>query len=185
MAGTLSYGLGLRDASLVILFFNLICCIMTAYLGTLGPKTGMRQVIQARYSFGLYSVSIIALLNLVAVVGFTIIAIIITGQTLSAVADGKMTIKVGIILAGLVGLFISFCGYKVLHIFNTYSWAVTVVSIIIVLGCSGKHLDVPVETEPATASTVLTFGCLVGGFMLPFAGIMSDFAVYYTPTVSR
>jgi purine-cytosine permease-like protein len=52
MAGTLGYGLSLRDASLVIIFFNLICCIMTAFLGTLGPKTGMRQVIQARFSFG-------------------------------------------------------------------------------------------------------------------------------------
>jgi purine-cytosine permease-like protein len=114
-------------------------------------------------------------------VGFTIIAIIITGQTLSAVSDGKMTIKVGIILGGLLGLFISFCGYKALHIFNSYSWGVTIVSIIIAVGCGGKHLNVPVETEPATASMVLTFGCLVAGFMLPFAGIMSDFAVYYSP----
>lgn len=129
----------------------------------------------------LYSVSIIAILNLVAVVGFTIISIIITGQTLSAVSDGKMTIKVGIVLGGLLGLFISFCGYKALHIFNSYSWVVTAVSIIIAVGCGGKHFNVPVETEPATASMILTFGCLIAGFMLPFAGIMSDFAVYYSP----
>jgi len=52
MAATLSFGLGLRDAALIILFFNLVCCVMTAYIGTLGPKTGMRQIIQARYSWG-------------------------------------------------------------------------------------------------------------------------------------
>lgn len=52
MAGTLSYGLSVRDTSLVIIFFNMLCCILTAFLGTLGPRTGMRQVIQARYSFG-------------------------------------------------------------------------------------------------------------------------------------
>ena len=129
----------------------------------------------------LYSVTIIAILNLMALVGFTLISVIVTGQTLSAVSDGKMTITVGIVLAAIIGLVISFAGYKVLHYFNTYSWAVTVVCIVIAVGCGGKHLNVPVETEPATASLILTFGCLIAGFTLPFAGIMSDFAVYYRP----
>ena len=52
MAGTFSYGLSVLDASMVIIFFNVVCNILTAWIGTLGPKTGMRQVIQARYSFG-------------------------------------------------------------------------------------------------------------------------------------
>jgi len=47
-----SYGLGLRDSSLVILFFTLLTSTLPAYLSTLGPKTGMRQMIQARFSFG-------------------------------------------------------------------------------------------------------------------------------------
>lgn len=47
-----SYGLGLRDSALVILFFTLLASVLPAYLGTLGPKTGMRQMIQARFSFG-------------------------------------------------------------------------------------------------------------------------------------
>ncbi|KUJ15183.1 uncharacterized protein LY89DRAFT_783384 [Mollisia scopiformis] len=181
MAGTLSYGLSVRDTSLVIIFFNMLCCILTAFLGTLGPRTGMRQVIQARYSFGPYCVSIVAILNLISVVGFTVIAIIISGQTLSAVSDGKMTITVGIVLTGLLGMVVSFCGYSVLHLFNKYSWAITIISIVIAVGCGGHHFSDPVPTEPAAASTILSFGCLVAGFTLPFAGIMSDFAVYYSP----
>lgn len=47
-----SYGLGLRDSSLVILFFTLLTTLLPAYLATLGPKLGMRQMLQARYSFG-------------------------------------------------------------------------------------------------------------------------------------
>ncbi len=46
------YGLGLRDSSLVILFFTLLTTILPAYLSILGPKVGMRQMIQARYSWG-------------------------------------------------------------------------------------------------------------------------------------
>jgi purine-cytosine permease-like protein len=46
------YGLGLRDSALIILFFTLLTTILPAYLCTLGPKIGMRQMLQARYSFG-------------------------------------------------------------------------------------------------------------------------------------
>ena len=52
MVGTLSYGLSLRDTSLIIIFFTLLCTIPPAFMGTLGPKTGLRQMIQARYAFG-------------------------------------------------------------------------------------------------------------------------------------
>lgn len=52
MVGTLSYGLSLRDASLVIIFFTLLTSTPVAYMGILGPKTGLRQMIQARYAFG-------------------------------------------------------------------------------------------------------------------------------------
>lgn len=46
------YGLSLRDSSLIILFFTLLATIAPAFLSILGPKTGMRQMIQARFSFG-------------------------------------------------------------------------------------------------------------------------------------
>lgn len=78
-AGTLGpviFGLGLRDSCLVILFFNLLCCVLPAYLWdvwffawlkgvmtclrtTWGPKLGMRQMIISRYSFGCVSLPLV------------------------------------------------------------------------------------------------------------------------------
>lgn len=55
MLGPLAFGLSLRDSSLVIIFFTLITTIAPAYMGTVGPKTGMREMIQARYAFGYVS----------------------------------------------------------------------------------------------------------------------------------
>jgi purine-cytosine permease-like protein len=46
------YGLDLRNSALIILFFILLTTTLPAYLCTLGPKIGMRQMVQARYSFG-------------------------------------------------------------------------------------------------------------------------------------
>ncbi len=62
MLGPMGFNLGLRDSALVILFFNLLSTTIPGYLSTLGPKTGMRQMIQARYSFGSASLPYIAIL---------------------------------------------------------------------------------------------------------------------------
>ncbi len=52
MLATLGMGMGLRDASLVILFFALLTSIPPAFMGIGGMETGLRQLVQARYSFG-------------------------------------------------------------------------------------------------------------------------------------
>lgn len=52
MVGTLSFGLSLRDASLVIIFFNLLSFGFTAWASLLGVRLGFRQMIQARYAYG-------------------------------------------------------------------------------------------------------------------------------------
>lgn len=108
---TVSYGLSLRDASLTILFFSLLTCIPVAYLyvlksliflcvrhltshcsrSTLGPKTGLRQMVQARYSFGLVGASLPVVLNLFTLGGYCMINSILGAQTLAGVAGGDLS----------------------------------------------------------------------------------------------
>lgn len=52
MVGTLYMSLSLRDCSLLILFFGLLCTVFPAYFSTFGARTGMRQMIHARFTFG-------------------------------------------------------------------------------------------------------------------------------------
>jgi purine-cytosine permease-like protein len=52
VAGTVSYGLSLRDSAIVITIFTALAGIPVAWMGMAGPRTGMRQMIQARYYFG-------------------------------------------------------------------------------------------------------------------------------------
>ncbi|KAK2752204.1 hypothetical protein FQN55_008094 [Onygenales sp. PD_40] len=184
MTGTLSFGLSLRNASLVILFFNLLCTVPPAYLSILGPKTGLRQMIQARYSFGIYCVYILVLLNLATVSGFTVIDCVIGGQTLAAVNTGAISVNVGIVIVSILALCISFFGYKVLHQYERYAWIPTLVSIIIATGCGGKNLVNQVTPPEPSANTILSFGGLVAGFLIPWAALSSDFCTYISPDVS-
>lgn len=46
--------MGLRDACLTILFFNLLSTAPVAYFATFGPRTGLRQMVFSRFAFGYY-----------------------------------------------------------------------------------------------------------------------------------
>ncbi|KAI1057121.1 hypothetical protein LB507_002261 [Fusarium sp. FIESC RH6] len=184
MLGPLVYGLSLRDSALIILFFCLFSTVGPAYLATFGPKTGMRQMIQARYSFGRYLVSIPVLLNLATLTGFMVIIFVVGGQCLSAVSSGHLSPDVGIVIIGILSLFISFCGFKVLHYYETYAWIPAIIAITIATGCGGSELSKQAApAAPATAPAVLSFGMIVASYMIPWAAIASDLTTYFDPKV--
>jgi NCS1 nucleoside transporter family len=182
MVGTMSFGLSLRGSALVILFFTLVSTIPVGYMCTWGPKTGMRQLVQARFAFGKYFVSLLVLLNLATLTGFCVVDSVIGGQALSAVQEGTtINATVGIVIIAVLALFISFCGFGVLHIYERWAWIPALAALIIAAGCGGKSLSHQVPVPAATASQVLSFGGLVASFMLPWAALASDFSTYMHP----
>ena len=176
-----NFGLGLQECSLVILFFCLPTAVFPVYLGTLGPKTGLRQMIQARYSFGRYLVSVPVALNLATLTGFIVVACVIGGQCLSAISDGDISETVGIVIVGALALLISFCGYDVLHRYERFAWIPALVCFVIVTGCGGSQLKKQAVTEPATAAAMLSFGMVIASYMIPYAALASDFTTYLSP----
>ncbi|OTB12463.1 hypothetical protein K445DRAFT_320897 [Daldinia sp. EC12] len=179
-----TYGLSLRDCALVIVFFCLLTAAIPAYLGTLGPKTGLRQMIQARFSFGRYFVSVPVILNLATLTGFCVVTCVIGGQCLSAVASGSLTPAVGIVIMGVMALLISFCGYDILHQYERFAWIPALVAIIIATGCGGQGLRQQAPAEPATPGGVLSFGMIIASYMIPYACLASDFTTYLNPKFS-
>ncbi|KYK62134.1 purine-cytosine permease FCY22 [Drechmeria coniospora] len=184
MLGPTIYGLSLRDSALVIVFFGLVTTIPPGYLTVWGPKTGMRQMVQARYSFGRYAVSIPVLFNLVTMMGFTVIVLVLGGQCLSAVSDGRLTATVGIVIIAVLSLLVSFAGFKVLHAFETYAYLVALVSILVTVCIGGRDLDEQWEPpQPPRARQVLDFGMVVASYQIPWAPLASDFTTYFDPKV--
>ncbi|KAL2069247.1 hypothetical protein VTL71DRAFT_15585 [Oculimacula yallundae] len=179
--GTLIFGLSLRDASLIAIFFGIICSFPVAYLSTLGPKTGLRQLIQARYSFGLYGASFLVVLNLATISGFVIISSVIGGTTLAAVNPGTISVEASIVILSIVALFISFCGMKVLHQYERYAWIPAIVAFTIATGCGGKTLMQQADKPPASTATIISYGGVIAGYLIPWAALASDFGIYIRP----
>ncbi|GJC79179.1 purine-cytosine permease fcyB [Colletotrichum liriopes] len=154
---TAQFGLSLRDASLVILFFAMLTIVPPAFMGIAGSYTGLRQLVQARYSFGYYLVSIPLLLNAATVTGFSLSSSIVGGQTLAAVNPGHIDVKVGIVITCLVSFAASFVGYRALHMWERWQWLPNLVAII------------------------LNYGGLMAGYFITFGGTASDFTAYHDP----
>ncbi|KAI8945901.1 permease for cytosine/purines, uracil, thiamine, allantoin-domain-containing protein [Xylaria longipes] len=184
MLGTFVFGLSLRDCSLIILFFCLLCTIPPAYFCTFGSRTGLRQMLHARYTFGYYVTPFIALLNLATISGFGIISCVLGGSTLAAVSGGQIDSTVGIIIIGLIGMLISFGGYRFLHQFERYSWIFALLAIVITTGVGGNKLYNQAEVAPPSPATIVSYGGVIAGFLIPWAAMASDFSVYCDPSVS-
>lgn len=107
MMGPAVFGLDLRTSVIVIVLLNASMCIPPALLATNGPRTGMRQMVQARYAMGYVPVMVIGFANCLTFIGFLSLMTILGGQCLSLASDSEMSWTVGIVVVSIIGLLVS------------------------------------------------------------------------------
>lgn len=108
-------------------------------------------------------------MNLCTIAGFGVIDCVLGGSTLAAVSGGKIDATVGIVIIALIAMVVCFGGIKVLHQYERYSWIFALVAITIATGVGGKHLVNQVTDPTASAATLVSFGGVVAGFLIPWA----------------
>ncbi|KAF9048223.1 hypothetical protein BDZ89DRAFT_1057799 [Hymenopellis radicata] len=183
------------------LWFSFNCNILSFSAGSLGllttwgPKLGLRQMIQARYSFGYFGVIVPCIFNLIGMCGFCILNCILGGQTLASVAGGHLSWRYACAINSQRGLIaiqcryrhhlshiaVSFCGIKVLSWYERVSWVPVVIVFVVALGVGGKHISNVPAAEPATAAAILSFASTIAGFVITYSGLSSDFTIYFRP----
>lgn len=68
---------------------------------------------------GWWPVKLCVLLNLVILIGYSMIDAVVTGQILSAVSPhGNLSVEVGIVIASILTLLVTTFGIKVFHHFE-------------------------------------------------------------------
>ncbi len=76
------FGLGFWDSLAVIIIFNVLGVLPVAFFSTLGPKLGLRQMTISRFSFGWVGGIIMALFNVAACIGWSVVSSHDPGQYL-------------------------------------------------------------------------------------------------------
>lgn len=72
----------------------------------------------ARYFMGYWPAKVTSFLNIVLMVGYTVLSAIIAGQMLSAVTGGSMSIVVGIVIITIITWFVSVFGMRLFHLYE-------------------------------------------------------------------
>ncbi|KAK4704490.1 hypothetical protein P7C70_g1724, partial [Phenoliferia sp. Uapishka_3] len=173
--------MGLIDSALTIVFFNLLCTLPVALFSTWGARTGLRQMVLGRYSFGTIGIYFPVLLNCIACIGWSVINTIAGASALRAVSDThQLPAAAGIIIIALVTLVVALFGYKHVHMFERYASIPVFVIFVILLGQAAPHMSSSVGGVGATeAASVLSFGGTIAGFALGWTSLAADYTVNF------
>lgn len=115
---TLLFGLNLRDSMVSGIISMIIGCLVPAYCATMGPKSGCRQMVTARFLFGQWGVKFVAVIAIIGGVGWSVVNCVLGGQMLVAI-NGNISLSVGIVVISVVSLIIAIFGIRVLLKFQT------------------------------------------------------------------
>ena len=182
------FGLSLKQSIVITIFASLLGGAVTGFAATFGAATGLRQISMSRYSFGWWPNKLIAFLNTIVQIGWAAVSCITGGLALTAVADGHVSLVVGIIILGVVAMFISFVGLKAILVYERYAWFIFFVVFLIFFGETGKYAD---NTTPATVTgsdltaSVLSLLAIIYGSSASWCTMASDYYVHYPADVSR
>ena len=189
MLGPAVYELGFRDAALCAAFGSLLGSLPVAYIAIWGPVSGCRTMIFTRYTFGWWPSKLIVILNLIVLLGYSLIGIVVAGQILSAVStNGSLSVVVGIIIVAITAWILSTFGIKIFFIYVRYAWLPSLIAYSILYGVSASQFDLitPSSGDARTiAGNRLSFFSLCFSAAITYAGEAADYFVYYPPTTPR
>ncbi|KAJ5856416.1 uncharacterized protein N7529_010360 [Penicillium soppii] len=176
------FGLSLGQTIPIVIFSTLLGAMVTGWCATMGPGTGLRQVAIARFSFGYYPSSIIALLNVIEQLGWASVNCITGGLALSAVSDGHVSIAVGVVIIACVSLLFSFVGLRGVLLYEKYAWMLFFVIFMIIYGEAAHRANIsapPTISGIDRSGNVLSLISVVYGSSASWSSIVSDFYVHY------
>ena len=137
--GPIIYELEFRQALTCGLISMWIGCFFAAYLATMGPQSGCRQLVTARYLFGWWLVKFVGLIAIIGGMGWSVVNCVVGGEMLAAISDGKIPIWIGIIIVTLVSFFVAIFGIKhVLKAETLFSIPVLTSFLLLYISASDK-----------------------------------------------
>ncbi|KAI5302619.1 hypothetical protein KEM55_000987, partial [Ascosphaera atra] len=173
-------GLGFWDSFAAIVITNAILACAVAWVGCLGPKTGMRMMTIGRYSLGIWGSRLVICLNVCGLIGWAAINGLSGAQVLTEVSNGKCPLWAGNLIIHVVTACIAIMGYRAVHMFERYCWIPQLFAFCFIAGYGAKHFDAsaaPMGSGQVEAANVLTFMGTLYSFLIGWAASAADYYV--------
>lgn len=186
--GITIFGLSFWTAFLCIVFFNILGAQTVALFSSYGPHFGLRQMPFSRFWFGWYGVRLCTLITLITCIGWSAVNVIVSAQLLHIVNNQALPEWAGVLIVTVLSLAITMFGFKILHLFEKWSWVPTVVIFLVIAVQMGRSHNFTAGTmgHGATeAGNVLSFGATIYGYATGWTSMSSDYTVYMKKSTSR
>lgn len=167
------------------LIAQLIGCAVAAYCATMGPKSGCRQMVTARYLFGWWFVKFVAAIGCIGVLGWSIVNSVVGGQILTSVSNGKVPLPIGILIVALLSFTVSVFGIKqLLRVEKYISVPVMISFMLLYISSSNKfYLLNEYTNEDLTHETlvgeILSFFGLCYSLTATWGTITADYYILF------
>ena len=174
------FGLGFWDSVAVIIIFNALGVLPVAFFSTLGPKLGLRQMTISRFAFGWVGGIIMALFNVAACIGWSVVNVIIGGQLVKALSGGVIPSWAGILILAILTTLVSIYGYRYVHRYERYAWIPMAIIFAIMFFVALPHFHIIPPSNTTTAAEIaslLSFGGAVYGFATGWSSYAADYNV--------
>ena len=121
--GTLFFGLSFAQAASAIVVGTLLGAVTHGYLSTMGPRTGLPQMVAARSAFGFWGNAIPATVNAVmAGIGWFAVNSVSGALALASLTDLPDVLCLIVVVTAQV--VVAFFGYNLVHVFERYAFPV-------------------------------------------------------------
>jgi NCS1 nucleoside transporter family len=196
---TTVFHLGLWDSIAVIIIFNTLGVLPVAFFSTLGPKLGLRQMTISRFSFGWVGAIIMALFNVAACIGWSVVNVIVGGQLVAALICGTapdavdkcrvdvvgLTLNgiavrgVAILVIAILTTLVSIYGYRYVHRYERYAWIpmAIIFAIMLLVAAPNFHAIPTPAFGAAEFASLISFGGAIYGFATGWSSYAADYNV--------
>jgi NCS1 nucleoside transporter family len=177
------FGLGLWDSIAAIVIFNALGILPVALFCTLGPLTGLRQMVIARFAFGWDGAKLTALFNIAACIGWSCVNAIIGGVLFHSIWHWPFAVCL-LIIAGLTTL-VSVYGNSLVQRYERYAWIPLAVVFIIIAVTAAPHMQATATPAIKLAwfASWVSYGGAIVGFAIGWSSYASDYSVYVRKSV--
>lgn len=123
--------------------------------------------------------------------GFYVVNLVVVGQILSAVSNYSMSLTVGIVIISILSYVLSIFGYRIIHTYEKYSWIVTFILMLVLVGQVAPHVDPTAPGIYGPLSGLALAGPFLSILSIAFSNasgwcsIAGDYYVHYPASTPR
>jgi purine-cytosine permease-like protein len=132
---------------------------------------------------GWWPSKLVVILNIIVLLGYSLIDCVVAGQILSAVSpQNSLSVVVGIIIVAVMAWGITTFGYSIFHYYERWSWLPQLIVFCILAGVAGPKFDTStpsVATDRTLIGNRISFFSLCLAAAITYSGAGGDYFVYY------